>query len=419
MRTVSTAAATDRCGRALVAAASTHPVCIGYDRSVRTAFAAVVLAACGRIGFGGPNGVGLDGDGSTDGDGGNELLPDVVVPTLCPNATLIGKGIDPHLAWNGDAWGVTFRDGMVQRFARLAANGAPAPSILVNDGTGTNLGGPAAIREQAAGWLIGYASDGVHVQEIGSDGALVGARTTIDVAVPARYPSFDNGSGALRLTWLSYQAGALVVTTSQLSGTYMPINTTQLTSSQSTSVNARSTWNGTSWSVYWDGVRSRAGCTAHSLYARTVNADGTAASGQNAEPIEFDCNASMGLEHHRPQAVWTGTDYLVFWDPHAGAGTTAIESARMSTAHVLTTAPGRVTTSPVSTHADVLANGGEIGVAWSGNGIHVTRLDTNGGALGELTFDSSGVTPSLDWDGSRYAVAYEKAGDIYFAAACP
>src|SRR5262249_53498635 len=84
----------------------------------------LVLAACGRIGFGAGGGGGGNGDGATgDGPDANDIV-----------VSLAAAGDCPSIAWNGSQLGIAWRDVDAVWFAIVDANAAtvrtPAPIVL-------------------------------------------------------------------------------------------------------------------------------------------------------------------------------------------------------------------------------------------------------------------------------------------------
>jgi hypothetical protein len=61
----------------------------------------------------------------------------------------------------------------------------------------------------------------------------------------------------------------------------------------------------------------------------------------------------------------------------------------------------------------------QLGVGWAAGGIFVATGYATATPQGATTIDADGERPSLVWDGTRYAVAYERDGNVYFAATCP
>ncbi len=357
--------------------------------------------------------------------GGNvtDVLPDIVfadviVPTLCPNATLVGPGRYPSLAWNGNAYAVTYLNPNQVELAVIDATGTPASPTVIR---GTSfIPQPPVITWRAPSWIVGMSGDGAFLQEVTAAGTPTGPLTSIDGLTNSASVSFATGGGPLRIAWLGFAMQNFEVFTAGVGAGLAITNPLQVTSSAFSPANPHVAWNGTDWLAIWDSSKTRMSCVEHSLETHRVTAGGLA-NGQDVRAHLFNCDNRGNAENHGPQLFWNGTDYNVVWDPIVYFGTPRAPQDPIQTARFAGTlvTPTNPTTSGFSFDASALLNGSELATAWAGGGIFITRSDLGGVPLSEITIDSGGEYPSLVFDGTRYAVAYERDGNIYFARTCP
>ena len=345
------------------------------------------------------------------------VFADVIVPTLCPNATLLGAGNEPALAWNGTTYAVAYRNPNDIIFASISAAGVPAAPTVVR--ISPSFPGAPRMVWRAPNWLLGFSGGGVFLQQVDPSGSPVGAPVDVDGGNTASEGiTFATGGGPLRILWGHYMSSALQRYTGEVQTNLTIANPVQLAGNGT--ANGVLAWNGADWKAIWDAARMRMTCVEHSLETLQVTATGAVAGGGVVRAYLFNCSASGAVENHAPQLFWNGTDYTAVWDP-VMSGTPPTPTGPISVARFSTTisTPMQLTTSDFSYDGSAVWTGSELGVAWAGGGIFITRADASGNRIGETTIDDVGENPSLVWDGSRYAVAYERDGNIYFARTCP
>lgn len=380
----------------------------------------IALAGCGRIGFGA---IGTPGDGAAGGDsaGVGDTGPpvDVTVSNLCPNATPIGTGTTPSIAWTGNMYGVAYVDGLSVRFVPIAGQIVGSPTTLY-----TAAAAPANPTSTTIVWdgsehVILYAMDGILGRTVAADGTPTTPNTTLDAVATAIQPLFATGGGALRIDYTStssgYQQYTRGVTASPLS---VDASGTQLSNSAaaSGSYDPALAWTGTAWSAFWDDSKFQGGCYHHGLHFIQIKATG-ALGGTDTPIYETSCTATATTERHHPFAVANSTDVSLAWVGTA-SDASAIVVARASPDTGAISSGPTVAASRGGTEVALVWTGSELGVAWVGSGVFLTRADASGVASAEVTFDTAGQSVAIVWDGTHYALVWERGGTIYFARTC-
>ena len=191
---------------------------------------------------------------------------------------------------------------------------------------------------------------------------------------------------------------------------------------------------GSQFLVTWPGVTGGSVTTYRKIRAMRIGVDGTLI---DAEPKQI---SSAGTPRRgAPQAVWTGTDYLLLWQEDATPDNVSpvplvpvtARSTRMSTAGVVSGAFPELISSPstydIRRSSFVAAtNGTELLITWSESFqnsrgcVYAQRFTFDGAPLSAKLavtcgngHDSVPVRPWPLWDGAKFRIVYSHADAVW------
>jgi len=344
----------------------------------------LVLAGCGRLGFGAPSGDGGDG---TTGDGPD--ANDIVV-------TLAATGNCPAIAWNGTELAVTWRDNGSVWFAETDAMGAivGAPAPLV--GSLSNLDCPT-VAWSGTHWLVAYSSGALNKGDIDIIAPGAAPQNVVTDSGDSTAPQLcGDGNGAV-VAWLDQTGTNYNVFTRAIDATGTPIGSVQTPSANDGS-SPGVAFTGTDFAVLWAGGTS--------LHMRRVSTAGAIVSAD----APFATTDAVN-----PVAVaWSGADLVVSWRDFIPD---QFFVAREDLAGTLTMMPTALDPAAVRARS----------IVWTGAGFAMLwldmaglveynfgRLDGNGAFLSReevlLPHPDTTSPTSLAWTGARYLAALESNG---------
>jgi len=344
----------------------------------------LVLAACGRIGFGAGGGGGGNGDGAT-GDGPD--AHDIVV-------SLSATGDCPSIAWNGSQLGIAWRDVDAVWFAIVDANAAtvrtPAPIINALQ----NLGCPT-VTWTGTTFVVAYSSGALGKGDIDiasiQDATVTMNNVARDSGDSQNPRLCGDGTGAL-VAWLDRTGSNYNVFVRAIDGSGVPIGTVQ-TPSNNDGSSPDAAFTGTTFAVAWS-----AGTLVN---LRQVSPDGALAS---------PTTSFAATEAVNPVAVaWTGNDVVLSWRQFAPDG---FFVARENLTGTLTLMPRPLDPQAVRARS----------IVWTGHGFamlwvdmyslveyNFALLDGGGAFLHQeklsVPHPDTGSLTSLAWTGERYLTA--------------
>jgi hypothetical protein len=325
--------------------------------------------ASGSAGAGGQAGSG--GSGATGGAGGGE---GGCVPCACDGWSEVrvsdaGPAVEPSLAWLGDAWGIAWQD---------ARDGNNEIYFARVDASGVKLGGDLRVTDQAAESILpSLVFNGMH---------------------PAiAYEDTRTGNSAAYLAWLDPIGEMLTLDLEVWKGTGAP---------QAPAV----AWTGQNYLMVWEDFRN----ASFELRKGLVDTAGMVPS----QYVDQAINEANGNER-RPAMTFGAFETAVAWHDDRD-GNTEIYFARLDGTGAKIGAETRVT--------DAAGDSSGAALAWNDNGYGLVWSDardgtatvyfaglTDGGAkrAAEHAVAQSFGPPSIAWDGSNYAMAWQGDGVIF------
>jgi hypothetical protein len=379
---------------------------------------------------------------------GNKIGSDVLVTSHKP----ISSASSPSLVWSGDAFGLTWTEGLQAEFVRLAPDGTllGPPQVV-----GSSMRFDLSLVWTGAEYTI--SGRGIYLTRLDRDGNVIeqdidlehgGGNTSlasngygygivfednlrlefttldrfarnewdrdrVSTSEPAAEPDLDWSGQSFGLAWRGGSAtnAELSFDIVDPSGTDGPADIPLTGPDNDRSDSPSLVWNGSEHGVAW--VDSRDGPAE--VYFTRIDVDGTEIGDDvrlTREP------SSHGADSERPSLAWTGAGWAVAWQD-TRAGNEDIYFARLDEVGNRIGADRVIAADPSGAFTpDLIRVGDDFAVAWDderhgGGAIYFARLNAAGTMIGSEVRVTTGGTdadhvPSLAWTGTEYGLAWRR-----------